>query len=138
MRFSTIAYNYKCDILGSFRTAWPYGKVIGNAASSESFKDNKLDCIHLQDAAQRSRQKRIEGTKKLQLQNTDYHGLLRREEENIRAAERERANVLKDLEEMTKKLERQRMKVKEVNEEFLFLQRNDQQRSHLNTQQQIK
>ena len=92
----------------------------------------------MQDAAQRSRQKRIEGTKKLQLQNTDYHGLLRREEENIRAAERERANVLKDLEEMTKKLERQRMKVKEVNEEFLFLQRNDQQRSHLNTQQQIK
>ena len=92
----------------------------------------------LQDAAQRSRQKRIEGTKKLQVQNIDYKGLLRREEENIRAAERERSNVLKDLEEMTKKLERQRMKVKEVNEEFLFLQRNDQQRSHLNTQQQIK
>ena len=92
----------------------------------------------MQDAAQRSRQKRIEGTKKLQVQNIDYKGLLRREEENIRAAERERANVLKDLEEMTKKLERQRMKVKEVNEEFLFLQRNDQQRSHLNTQQQIK
>ena len=92
----------------------------------------------MQDAAQRSRQKRIEGTKKLQVQNIDYKGLLRREEENIRAAERERSNVLKDLEEMTKKLERQRMKVKEVNEEFLFLQRNDQQRSHLNTQQQIK
>ena len=37
-KFSTIAHNYKWDILGSFRTACPYGKVIGNAASSESFK----------------------------------------------------------------------------------------------------
>ena len=58
-----------------------------------------------------SRQKRIDGMKKLQQQNTDYHGLLRRKEDNIRAAELERTNVQKDLEEMTKKLEKQRMRV---------------------------
>ena len=67
-------------------------------------------CI-LQDAAQRSRQKRIEGTKKLQFQNVDYSGLLKREEENIRAAERDRDQVAKDLEELRSELERRRMRL---------------------------
>ena len=41
----------------------------------------------------------------------DYSGLLKREEDNIRAAERERDQVAKDLEELRSELERQRMRL---------------------------
>merc|ERR1712141_455854 len=67
--------------------------------------------IKNRDAAQRSRQKRIEGTKKLQFQNVDYSGLLRREEENVRAAEREREGVANELQELHNELERRRLRL---------------------------
>ena len=75
------------------------------------FKEIIFIYFYLQDAAQRSRQKRIEGTKKLQFQNVDYSGLLRREEENVRAAEREREGVANELQELHNKLERQRQRL---------------------------
>ena len=65
----------------------------------------------MQDAAQRSRQKRIEGTKKLQFQNVDYSGLLRREEENVRAAERDRDGIAKELQELHNELEKRRLRL---------------------------
>ena len=67
--------------------------------------------FYLQDAAQRSRQKRIEGTKKLQFQNVDYSGLLRREEENVRAAERDRDGIAKELQELHNELEKRRLRL---------------------------
>ena len=74
------------------------------------FKEIIFIYFYLQDAAQRSRQKRIEGTKKLQFQNVDYSGLLRREEENIRAAERDRDGIAKELQELHNELEKRRQR----------------------------
>merc|ERR1711983_353397 len=70
--------------------------------------------IKNRDAAQRSRQKRIEGTKKLQFQNVDYSGLLRREEENVRAAERDRDGIAKELQELHNELEKRRQRLENI------------------------
>ena len=75
------------------------------------FKEIIFIYFYLQDAAQRSRQKRIEGTKKLQFQNVDYSGLLRREEENVRAAERDRDGIAKELQELHNELEKRRLRL---------------------------
>ena len=44
----------------------------------------------------------------------DYSGLLRREEENVRAAERDRDGIAKELQELQNELEKRRLRLENV------------------------